>query len=93
MPYSCEYTQQHRIRRPSRRTTRKRREWLEYDAAGDVDLAIRAYHRGLDAALDDKGTVYHTRVVRVGERYIRTQRASDSWRLLARTIRSGAVQP
>jgi hypothetical protein len=69
--------------------------WFEREldrAAGDVDLAIRAYHRGLAAALDDKGTVYHTRVVRLRERYIQTQRASDSWRFLVRAIRSGAIQ-
>jgi hypothetical protein len=70
--------------------------WFERElgrVAGDVDLAIRAYHRRLDAALDDKGTKYHTRVVRLRERYIRTQGASDSWRFLARAIRSGVIQP
>jgi hypothetical protein len=69
--------------------------WFERElhrAAGDVDLAIRAYHRGVDAAFDDKGTVYHTRVVRLRERYIRTQSASDSWRFMVRAIRSGAIQ-
>jgi hypothetical protein len=70
--------------------------WFERELGrteGDIDLAIRAYHRGLDAALDDKGTMYHTRVVRLRERYIRTQGTSDSWRFLARAIRSGAIRP
>jgi hypothetical protein len=68
--------------------------WFELEllrAEGDVDLAIRAYHRGLDAALDDQGTAYHTRVARLRERYIRTQRASDSWRFLARAITARAT--
>jgi hypothetical protein len=67
--------------------------WFErelHGAAGDVDLAIRAYHRGLDAALDDRGTVYHTRVVRLRERYIRTQRASESWQFLVRAVNAAA---
>jgi hypothetical protein len=70
--------------------------WFErelHHTAGDVDLAIRAYHRGLSAALDERGTAYHARVVRLRERYIRTQRASDSWRFLVHAIRSGAVHP
>ena len=67
--------------------------WFErelHGAAGDVDLAIRAYHRGLDAALDDRGTVYHARVIRLRERYIRTQRASESWRFLVRAVNAAA---
>jgi hypothetical protein len=67
--------------------------WFErelHGAAGDVDLAIRAYHRGLDAALDDRGTVYHTRVVRLREQYVRTQRASESWRFLVHAVSAAA---
>ena len=63
--------------------------WFEREllrAGGDVDLAIRAYHRGMDAAMDEKGTAYHARVVRLRERYIRAQTASASWRFLTRAI-------
>jgi hypothetical protein len=64
--------------------------WFEREllrADGDVDLAIRAYHRGIDNAMDDKGDAYHARVVRLREGYIRTQKASPTWRLLTRTLR------
>ncbi len=68
--------------------------WFERElhrAGGDVDLAIRAYHRGITVAADEtdeKGTTYHARVIRLRERYIRTQQASESWRFLTRAIAS-----
>jgi hypothetical protein len=65
--------------------------WLEREllrANGDVDLATRAYHRGLDSAMDERGDAYVARVHRLRERYIRTQGPSQSWRFLARTIAS-----
>ena len=55
-------------------------------AEGDVNLAIRAYHRGIDDAMDEKGDVYLARVLRLREQYIREQTASATWRFLARTI-------
>jgi len=55
-------------------------------AEGDVNLAIRAYHRGIDDAMDEKGDVYLGRVLRLREQYVREQTASESWRFLARTI-------
>jgi hypothetical protein len=33
-------------------------------AEGDVELAIRAYHRGLDNAMDERGTAYVANVLR-----------------------------
>lgn len=65
--------------------TRVATVWFEREllrAEGDVDLAIRAYHRGLDNAMDERGDVYLARVRRLRERYIRTQRASPSWRFI-----------
>lgn len=69
--------------------TRIATTWFEREllrAEGDVDLAIRAYHRGLDNAMDEKGDAYHARVVRLRERYIRSQEASPTWRLLTKRI-------
>jgi hypothetical protein len=67
--------------------------WFERElgrAEGDVELAIRAYHRGLDAAMDERGTAYLANVLRLRERYVRTQRTSASWRSLVRLISSKA---
>jgi hypothetical protein len=61
-----------------------KRELIRAD--GDVELAIRAYHRGIDAAMDKKGDVYLAGVLRLREQYVRGQTASASWRFLARTI-------
>ena len=64
--------------------------WFEREllrSAGDVDLAIRAYHRGQDNAMDEKGDAYHARVVRLRKQYIRLQEASPTWRLLTERIR------
>jgi hypothetical protein len=69
--------------------TRVATVWFERElmnAAGDVDLAIRAYHRGIDAAMDEKGDAYLVRVRSLRERYIRQHTASATWRLLAREI-------
>lgn len=70
--------------------TRVATVWFEREllnAAGDVDLAIRAYHRGIVNAMDEKGDVYHARVVRLREDYIRSQDVSPTWQLLTRVIR------
>jgi hypothetical protein len=72
-----------------RTATRIATVWFEREllrSGGDVDRAIRAYHRGQDAAMDEKGTAYLARVLRLRERYIITQKASASWAFVARTI-------
>ena len=63
--------------------------WFERElrrAEGDMSLAIRAYHRGLDAAMDEKGDVYLAKVEQLRDRYIRTQRTSPSWAYLTARI-------
>ena len=70
--------------------------WFEREllrSGGDVDLAIRAYHRGQDSAMDEKGDGYLRRVRRLRESYIRTQRASPSWAFLASRCRSSSRSP
>ena len=58
------------------------------NANGDLDLAARAYHRGIDQALDEKGDVYIARVQQLRDRYIRAQGPSETWRFLVREIRA-----
>ena len=63
--------------------------WFERELRltdGNVSLAIRSYHRGLGAAMDEKGDVYLSKVERLRDRYIRTQRASPSWAYLTARI-------
>lgn len=63
--------------------------WFEREllrSGGDIEQAIRAYHRGQDAAWDEKGSAYLERVVRLRNRYIVTQRASPSWAHIVRTV-------
>jgi hypothetical protein len=65
--------------------------WFEREllrAGGDIDLAVRAYHRGLDHALDERGDAYLARVSRLREQYVRARGGSESWRWLAHEIRS-----
>ena len=69
--------------------TRVATVWFERELAlsgGDVDLAIRAYHRGQEQALDEKGDTYLANVLQKRDRYIVRQR-SASWRLLVERIR------
>lgn len=63
-----------------------RRELRNTD--GDVDLAIRAYHRGLRNALDEKGDLYLATVQRRHDRYVRNLGRSPSWKFLADQMRS-----
>ena len=51
-------------------------------AEGDIDLAIRAYHRGHDNALDARGDAYVTRVLATRARYVRDGGRSPSWTYL-----------
>jgi hypothetical protein len=55
-------------------------------ASGDVELAIRAYHRGIDNALDEKGDIYLRSVLEKRERYVLDSGRSASWRFLAREM-------
>lgn len=56
-------------------------------ADGDIELAIRAYHRGLDQAADAKGSAYLAGVLDKRATYILNQQpAPDSWRLLVREV-------
>jgi hypothetical protein len=69
--------------------TRVATVWFERElgnAEGDIDLAIRAYHRGIDNAFDEKGDTYLLTVHRRRDRYILNRGASPSWRFLARTV-------
>lgn len=71
--------------------TRVATVWLKREianAAGDVDVAIRAYHRGIDNAMDQKGDAYLARVQSLRERYISAQTASATWRLVTRELAS-----
>ena len=71
--------------------TRVATVWFERElmrAGGDVDLATRAYHRGLDRAHDEKGDTYLKGVQRLRERYIRAQGQSETWRWLSRELRA-----
>ena len=53
-------------------------------AGGDVDLAIAAYHRGLDAAHDDRGRAYLANVQQLRRRFIDGRNAPPAWAFLQR---------
>jgi hypothetical protein len=52
------------------------------NAAGDLELAVRAYHRGPERAWDDRGTRYLEQVRDKYERYLRVIQAPPSWAYL-----------
>lgn len=59
--------------------------WLDltlHEAEGDLELAVRAYHRGIGAALDGAGAEYQRAVQRRFYRYIRGDGRSPTWKLL-----------
>jgi hypothetical protein len=49
---------------------------------GDLERAVRAYHRGFTAANDSKGSVYLANVLRLRGRYFSSDISSPSWRAL-----------
>jgi hypothetical protein len=51
-------------------------------AAGDIRLAVRAYNRGMRAAVAGEGLEYLNNVERKRARFIRNQDAPPSWRFL-----------
>ncbi len=53
-------------------------------ANGDVYLAIRAYHRGIDQAFDERGDAYLEQVLAKRRRYVRAVQAPPAWAHLVR---------
>lgn len=52
---------------------------LLQETDGDLDVAIRAYHRGTDRAFDELGDAYLEGVLRRRRRYIRNEGAPAAW--------------
>ena len=63
------------------------------NAAGDLELAVRAYHRGPEHAWDARGTRYLEQVRDKHERYLRVVAAPPSWAYLVAVARESEKGP
>jgi hypothetical protein len=70
--------------------------WLDlllHESSGDLELAVRAYNRGIASARDARGDRYLATVTQRQQRYIRGVGAPSAWQMLEQLARTEAVPP